>query len=251
MEPRGLILVVGATGSGKSTSLAAMIDYRNTNASGHILSVEDPIEFIHKHKRSVVGQREIGLDTNSYSTALRHALREAPDVILIGEIRDQESMRHALHYAEAGTLCLSTLHANNANGALDRVVNFFPEAARPQLLMDLSHNLRAIISQRLVRGVDGKRVPAVEVLLNTSYVSDLIGKAKFDDLKEAMAQGNQIGMQTFDQALFRLYQQGRISEQQAIHNADSKNNLALQIRLSRGTGKDGSTGLSLNQSDLI
>jgi twitching motility protein PilU len=235
MEKRGLVLVVGSTGSGKSTTLAAMIDHRNENTSGHILTIEDPIEFTHRHKKSVVGQREVGIDTHSYGNALKSALREAPDVILIGEIRDQETMRYALSYAETGHLCLSTLHANNANGALERIVNFFPEAVRPPLLMDLSLNLRAIISQRLIKGLNGgTRVPAVEILLNTPYVADLIQKGKIDSVKDAMAQANDSGMQTFDQALFRLYKEGRISREEAIKNADSRNNVGLQIRLSEG-----------------
>jgi twitching motility protein PilU len=240
MEKRGMILVVGSTGSGKSTSLAAMIDYRNRNAGGHILTIEDPVEFIHDHKRSVVGQREVGLDTHSYANALKNALREAPDVILIGEVRDVDTMRHAIHFSETGHLCLSTLHSNNANGALDRIINFFPESAREQLLLDLSNNLRAIVSQRLIPGLDGKRVPAVEILLNTPYVGDLIQKGKLEQVKDAMTQSSNLGMQTFDQALFALYKEGKISEEEAIKNADSKNNVALQIRLSRGS--DGSAG---------
>ena len=189
MEKRGLVLMVGSTGSGKSTSLAAMIDHRNSNAAGHILTIEDPIEFVHHHKKSVIGQREIGIDTHSYGDALKNALREAPDVILIGEVRDAETMKYSISYAETGHLCLSTLHANHANGALERIINFFPEIARPQLLMDLSQNLRAIVSQRLIIGVDGRRVPAVEIMLNTPYTSELILTAKFESIKEAMAQG--------------------------------------------------------------
>jgi len=198
------------------------------------------VEFIHDHKRSVVGQREVGLDTHSYANALKNALREAPDVILIGEVRDVDTMRHAIHFSETGHLCLSTLHSNNANGALDRIINFFPESAREQLLLDLSNNLRAIVSQRLIPGLDGKRVPAVEILLNTPYVGDLIQKGKLEQVKDAMTQSSNLGMQTFDQALFALYKEGKISEEEAIKNADSKNNVALQIRLSRGS--DGSAG---------
>ncbi len=231
MEKRGLLLLVGATGSGKSTTLAAMIDHRNSSAPGHILTIEDPIEFTHPHKKSVIGQREVGIDTHSYDNALKSALREAPDVILIGEIRSREIMKFGLSYAETGHLCLSTLHANNANGALERIVNFFSEASRPQLLMDLSLNLRAIVSQRLIRAVDGGLVPAVEVLLNTPYVADLIQKGKIDTVKEAMEQATEGGMQTFDQALFSLYKEGKITAQEAIKNADSKNNVGLQIRL--------------------
>ncbi|HMV37686.1 PilT/PilU family type 4a pilus ATPase [Plasticicumulans sp.] len=237
MEKRGLVLMVGSTGSGKSTSLAAMIDHRNSNAAGHILTIEDPIEFVHHHKKSVIGQREIGIDTHSYGDALKNALREAPDVILIGEVRDAETMKYSISYAETGHLCLSTLHANHANGALERIINFFPEIARPQLLMDLSQNLRAIVSQRLIIGVDGRRVPAVEIMLNTPYISELILKGKFESIKEAMAQGTEIGMKTFDQALYDLYKGGRISKDEAVRNADSRNNVSLQIRLSEGMGQ--------------
>ena len=237
MEKRGLVLMVGSTGSGKSTSLAAMIDHRNSNAAGHILTIEDPIEFVHHHKKSVIGQREIGIDTHSYGDALKNALREAPDVILIGEVRDAETMKYSISYAETGHLCLSTLHANHANGALERIINFFPEIARPQLLMDLSQNLRAIVSQRLIIGVDGRRVPAVEIMLNTPYTSELILTAKFESIKEAMAQGTELGMQTFDQALYDLYKGGRISKDEAVRNADSRNNVSLQIRLSEGMGQ--------------
>ncbi|TCO81024.1 twitching motility protein PilU [Plasticicumulans lactativorans] len=234
MEKRGLVLLVGGTGSGKSTTLAAMIDHRNEQAAGHILTIEDPIEFVHHHKRSVVGQREVGIDTHSYGAALKNALREAPDVILIGEIRDQDTMKYALAYAETGHLCLSTLHANHSSGALDRIVNFFPEGARQQLLLDLSMNLRAIVSQRLIIGVDGRRVPAVEVLLNTPYISELILKGKIESLKEVMGQGTEVGMQTFDQSLYQLYKEGKISRDEAVRNADSRNNVSLQIRLSEG-----------------
>ncbi|KTC82571.1 PilT/PilU family type 4a pilus ATPase [Legionella cherrii] len=231
LELRGLVLVVGATGSGKSTTLAAMIDYRNENQSGHILTIEDPIEFIHQHKKSIVDQREVGIDTMSYDNALVNAMREAPDVILIGEIRERNAMKHAIAYAETGHLCISTLHANNANQAMDRIINFFPEDARKQVLMDLSLNLRAIISMRLVPGVNNQRVAAVELLLNTPYVSDLIEKGKIDDIKEAMERSTEQGMQTFDQALLKLYRTGAISKENAIKYADSKNNVGLQIRL--------------------
>ncbi len=231
MELRGLVLVVGATGSGKSTTLAAMIDYRNDNQSGHILTIEDPIEFIHQHKKSIVDQREVGIDTMSYDNALINAMREAPDVILIGEIRERNAMKHAIAYAETGHLCISTLHANNANQAMDRIINFFPEDARKQVLMDLSLNLRAIISMRLVPGLNNQRVAAVELLLNTPYVSDLIEKGKIDEIKEAMERSTEQGMQTFDQALLKLYRNGAISKENAIKYADSKNNVGLQIRL--------------------
>jgi twitching motility protein PilU len=234
MEKRGLVLMVGSTGSGKSTTLAAMIDYRNSTVPGHILTIEDPIEFTHPHKKSIIGQREVGIDTHTYEDALKSALREAPDVILIGEIRSREVMKFALAYAETGHLCLSTLHSNNANGALERIVNFFPEDARAQLLMDLSLNLRAIVSQRLIKATGGGLVPAVEVLLNTPYIGDLIQKGKIDYVKDAMEQGTEGGMKTFDQALFELYKQGKISKDEAIKNADSRNNVGLQIRLAEG-----------------
>ena len=234
MEPRGLILVVGATGSGKSTTLAAMINYRNERQTGHIITVEEPIEFSHKHKKSIVDQREVGIDTLNYANALKNAMREAPDVILIGEIRDVETMRHAITYAETGHLCLSTLHANNANQTLDRIVNFFEDSSRRQLLTDLSGNLKAILCQRLVRGVDGKRLPAVEVLLNSLYVSDLIAKGEFEGVKDAMDRSEFVGMCTFDQSLFQLFQQGRISEEEALRNADSRNNVQVKIHLARG-----------------
>ena len=246
MEKRGLVLLVGATGSGKSTTLATMIDYRNSTAPGHILTIEDPIEFTYFHKKSIIGQREVGIDTHSYEDALKSALREAPDVILIGEVRSRDVMKFALTYAETGHLCLSTLHSNNSNGALERIVNFFPEDARDQLLMDLSLNLRAIVSQRLIRGVNGGLLPAVEVLLNTPYVADLIQKGKIDHVKEAMEQGKDIGMKTFDQALFELYKEGRISKDEAVKNADSRNNVSLQIRLSEGmSNTSAAAGLSI------
>ena len=213
------------------TTLASMIDYRNHHRTGHILTIEEPIEFIHRHDKSVVDQREIGLDTLSYENALKNAMREAPDVILIGEIRDRETMKHAIAYAETGHLCLSTLHANNANQTLDRIINFFPDSARHQLLIDLSLNLQAVVAMRLVKGLDGKRVPAVELLLHTAYVSDLIEKGEIDQLKEAMKQGVNIGMQTFDEALYRLYAMGRISLAEALDHADSRTDLSLRIRL--------------------
>ena len=232
MEKRGLILFIGGTGSGKSTSLAALIDYRNSNASGHIITIEDPIEFIHQHKKSLVNQREVGVDTMSYEDALQNTLRQAPDVILIGEIRSRETMEHALAFAETGHLCLSTLHANNSNQALDRIINFFPEERRSQLLMDLSLNLKAFVSQRLVPTIDGKRVAAIEILLNTQYVSDLILKGEIHGIKEAMEKSENIGMQTFDSHLQKLYEQGKISLDDALNNSDSPNNLRLKISLS-------------------
>jgi len=235
MEKRGLILVVGSTGSGKSTTLASMIDYRNQHATGHILSIEDPIEFLHTHKKSIVNQREIGLDSMSYENALKNALREAPDVILIGEIRDAGTMQHAIAYAETGHLCLSTLHANNANQALDRIINFFPDSAHRQILNDLSLNLRAVVSQRLVPTLDGGRRAAIEMLIQSSYTAELIQKGKIHDLKEAMEQGGERGMLTFDQALYDLYTEGAISLEETLNHADSRNNLALRIRLNTGT----------------
>jgi twitching motility protein PilU len=208
-----------------------MIDYRNERRTGHMLTIEEPIEFLHTHKQSLVDQREIGIDSLSYANALKNAMREAPDVILIGEIRDRETMQHAIAYAETGHLCLSTLHANNANQTLDRIINFFPDTARHQLLIDLSQNLRAVVSQRLVRTVDDQRVPAVELLLRTPFVSDLIAKGEIDAIKEAMKQGTAVGMATFDQSLYKLYAAGRISYKEAILNADSQTDLALHIRL--------------------
>lgn len=246
LEPRGLILVVGATGSGKSTTLASMIDHRNSNKTGHIVTIEDPIEFIHRHKMSIVDQREIGIDTLSYSNALKNALREAPDVILVGEVRDREAMQHALTLSETGHLCLTTLHASNAYQALDRIINFFPEAMRPQLLLDLSFNLRAVISQRLVSSVDGKRLPAVEVLLNSPYVAELIQKGEIDGIKEAMEQSTDRGMQTFDQSLYTLYTEGKITMKEALDHADSRNNLGLRIRLGEGT-KDAPWDISIGR----
>jgi len=231
MVPRGLVLVVGSTGSGKSTTLASMIDHRNTHVTGHILTVEEPIEYLHHHKRSMVDQREVGLDTLSYANALKNAMREAPDVIMIGEIRDRETMQAAVTYAETGHLCLSTLHANNANQTLDRIINFFPDSAHRQLLVDLSLNLKGVVSQRLLRGIDGKRIPAVELLLSTAYVADLIEKGEISAIKDAMKQGIEQGMMTFDESLYRLYAGGRISYAEALDHADSKTDLALRVRL--------------------
>ncbi|MCP5161406.1 MAG: PilT/PilU family type 4a pilus ATPase [Hahellaceae bacterium] len=245
MRPRGLILVVGATGSGKSTTLASMIDYRNEHASSHILTIEDPIEFAHKHKKSIVDQREVGLDTKSFAIALSNAMREAPDVILVGEIRERETMQHAIAYSETGHLCLSTLHANNAYQTMDRIINFFPETAHHQLLLDLSLNLQAIISLRLVKGKSGKRVPAVEVLLNTPYIAELIQDGKIEDVRDAMSRGRELGMQTFDQSLFDLYSAGEISAEDAIEHADSRNDLALRIRMT-SPHDDLSDGLSID-----
>jgi len=231
MAKRGMVLVVGGTGSGKSTSLAAMIDHRNTNSSGHIISIEDPIEFVHQHKKSVITQREVGFDTHSFGDALKNTLRQAPDVILIGEIRDTETMESAITFAETGHLCLGTLHANNANQAIERVMNFFPSNRHPQIYLLLSLNLKAIISQRLVPTVDGKRAAAIEVLLDTPRVKDLILKGEVGILKEVMAEGTQEGMQTFDQALYSLYKAGRINYDNAIAYADSANDLRLRIKM--------------------
>jgi len=251
MMPRGLILVVGSTGSGKSTTLASMIDHRNANATGHILTIEDPVEFLHTHKKSVVDQREVGLDTLSYEVALKNAMREAPDVILIGEIRDRQTMSHAIAYAETGHLCLSTLHANNANQALDRIVNFFPDSAHHQLYMDLSLNLKSVISQRLVKSKDGKRVPAVEIMLLTTFVAELIHKGDVHAVKEAMEQGTERGMQTFDQALYKLYKEGNITLEEALANADSRNNLSLKIRLAESGKVEGKASMSISEEDFF
>jgi twitching motility protein PilU len=234
MEKRGIILFVGGTGSGKSTSLAALIDHRNKNSDGHIITIEDPVEFIHPHQGCIVNQREVGVDTNSYEDALKNTLRQAPDVILIGEIRSQETMEHALAFAETGHLCLSTLHANNANQALDRIINFFPDERHKQLFLDLSLNLVAFVSQRLIPTVDGKRCAAIEILIGTPRVCDLIKQGKVMELKEVMEKSEQQGMKTFDAALFDLYKQGKISYEEALKNADSKNNLRLRIQLSEG-----------------
>ncbi|QQD22082.1 PilT/PilU family type 4a pilus ATPase [Venatoribacter cucullus] len=228
---RGLILFVGGTGSGKSTSLAALIDHRNATTAGHIITIEDPIEFVHKHKKSVINQREVGTDTKSYAAALKNTLRQAPDVILIGEIRDAETMEHALAFAETGHLAISTLHANNANQAFERIVNMFPEERRNQILLGLGQNVRAIISQRLIPTVDGKRAAAVEVLLGNKTVEDLIIRGDFPSIKEIMSKSENLGMQTFDGALYHLYKQGKITLEQALKNADSENNLRLRIKL--------------------
>jgi len=232
MTKRGLVIFVGATSSGKSTSLAAMVGYRNRNSQGHIITIEDPIEYIHKHEKCLVTQREVGTDTESFDAALKNTLRQAPDVILIGEIRDRDTMEYGVTFAETGHLCLSTLHANNTNQALDRIINFFPEERRQQLLMDLSLNLKAVVSQRLIRREDGKgRVPATEVLINTPLMADLIFKGDVTGMKDLVKKSNELGMHTFDQDLFRLYEEGRISYEEALRNADSVNDLRLQIKL--------------------
>ncbi len=232
MTKRGLCILVGATGSGKSTTLAAMVDWRNENSFGHIVTVEDPIEFVHPHKNCVVTQREVGLDTDSWEAALKNTLRQAPDVILMGEIRDRETMEHAIAFSETGHLCLATLHANSANQALDRIVNFFPEDRRAQVLMDLSLNLRGMISQRLIPKQDGKgRAAAAEILLNTPLISDLIFKGEVAEIKEIMKKSRNLGMQTFDQALYDLFEANQITYEDALRNADSVNDLRLQIKL--------------------
>jgi len=234
MAKRGLVLFVGATGSGKSTSLAALIDHRNRNSGGHIITIEDPVEFIHTHRKSIINQREVGVDTRSFHNALKNTLRQAPDVILIGEIRDRETMEHALAFAETGHLAISTLHANNSNQAIDRIINLFPEERRPQLLTDLSQNLRAFISQRLVPTVDGKRCAAIEILIGTPAIQNLILKGEFENIKAIMEKSENAGMRTFDSALFHLYKAGRISLDDAVKNADSANNLRLRIKLAEG-----------------
>ena len=245
MSKRGLCIMVGATGSGKSTTLAAMVDWRNENSYGHIITIEDPVEFVHPHKNCVVTQREVGLDTDNWEIALKNTLRQAPDVILMGEIRDRETMEHAVAFAETGHLCLATLHANSANQALDRIINFFPEERRAQLLMDLSLNLKALVSQRLIPKQDGKgRSAAVEIMLNTPLISDLIFKGEVSEIKEIMKKSRNAGMQTFDQALFDLYETNVITYEDALRNADSLNDLRLQIKLNsqRGRSQDLSAG---------
>jgi twitching motility protein PilU len=232
MTKRGLVIFVGATGSGKSTSLASMVDHRNENSHGHIITIEDPVEFVHPHKNCIVTQREVGLDTDGWEQALKNTLRQAPDVILMGEIRDRETMEHAVAFAETGHLCMATLHANSANQALDRIINFFPEERRAQLLMDLSLNLKSLVSQRLLPREQGRgRVAAVEILLNTPLISDLIFKGEVSEIKEIMKKSRELGMQTFDQALFDLYENHLVTMEDALRNADSINDLRLQFKL--------------------
>jgi twitching motility protein PilU len=245
MTKRGLVILVGATGSGKSTTLAAMVDHRNENSFGHIITLEDPVEFVHPHKNCIVTQREIGLDTDGWELALKNTLRQAPDVILMGEIRDRETMEHAVQFAETGHLCMATLHANSANQALDRIINFFPEERRTQLLMDLSLNLKGIVSQRLLPREEGKgRAAAVEIMLNTPLISDLIFKGEVGEIKEIMKKSRELGMQTFDQALFDLYEGNYVTYEDALRNADSVNDLRLQIKLNsqRARNSDLSSG---------
>ena len=245
MAKRGLVIFVGGTGTGKTTSLAAMVDYRNENSYGHIITVEDPIEYVHQHKNCIISQREVGIDTENWEAALKNTLRQAPDVILMGEIRDRETMDYAIAFAETGHLCLATLHANSANQAIDRIINFFPEERRSQLLMDLSLNLRSMISQRLLPLKDRKgRIPAVEVLLNSPLISDLIFKGEVPGIKDIMKRSRELGMQTFDQSLFDLYEEGMITYEDALRNADSVNDLRLQIKLNSKLGdKDMSAGI--------
>jgi twitching motility protein PilU len=252
MAKRGLILFVGGTGSGKSTSLAALIDYRNVNSTGHIVTIEDPVEYVHPHKGCIVNQREVGVDTLSFADALKNTLRQAPDVILIGEIRDRETMEHALAFAETGHLAISTLHANNANQALDRIINFFPEERHKQLLSDLSINLQAFVSQRLIPTVDGKRCAAIEILLNSGRVADLIREGSVTEIKEVMQKSEGMGMRTFDSALYHLYQDGKITLDEALKNADAPNNLRLRIELGeKGKGAAGGSEDTLNGLSLI
>jgi twitching motility protein PilU len=252
MTKRGLVIVVGATGSGKSTSLAAMLGYRNENTYGHIITIEDPIEYVHDHKNCLITQREVGVDTESWEAALKNTLRQAPDVILIGEIRERSTMDHAIAFAETGHLCLGTLHANSSNQALDRIINFFPEERRAQLLMDLSLNLKAMISQRLIPKRDGPgRVAAIEIMLNTPLVSDLIFKGEVHELKEIMRKSRELGMQTFDQALFDLYEAGLISYEDAMRNADSMNELRLAIKLHGHEAKEKDIMSGLDHLNIV
>jgi twitching motility protein PilU len=252
MTKRGLVLFVGGTGSGKSTSLAALIGYRNENSHGHIITIEDPVEYVHPHRGCLITQREVGVDTESWEAALKNTLRQAPDVILIGEIRDMEVMEHAVAFAETGHLCLGTLHANNSNQAMDRIINFFPESRRHQLLMDLSLNLKAVVSQRLIPLREGKgRAAAVEVLLNSPLISDLIFKGEIHEIKEIMKKSRELGMQTFDQALFDLYEAGRISYEDALRFADSTNEVRLNIKLHGKESKDKDMTKGIEHLDIV
>ncbi|MBM3116673.1 PilT/PilU family type 4a pilus ATPase [Jeongeupia naejangsanensis] len=252
MTKRGLVIFVGGTGSGKSTSLAAMVGHRNETAYDHIITIEDPIEYVHEHKRSIVTQREVGVDTDSWMAALKNTLRQAPDVILIGEIRDRETMDYAIAFAETGHLCMATLHANSSNQALDRIINFFPEERKAQLLMDLSLNLKAFVSQRLVPHRAGKgRVAAVEVMLNSPLISELIFKGDVHEIKEIMKRSRELGMQTFDQSLFELYEAGKISYEDALRNADSVNDLRLQIKLNGSEAKQKDVLSGFDHLDIV
>ena len=252
MTKRGLVILVGGTGSGKSTTLAAMIGYRNENSYGHIITIEDPVEYVHEHKNCVITQREIGVDTDNWFAALKNTLRQAPDVILIGEIRDRETMDYAIAFAETGHLCMSTLHANSTNQALDRIINFFPEERRHQLLMDLSLNLKAFVSQRLIPKKEGKgRIAAIEVLLNSPLIQDLIFKGEVHEIKEVMKRSREIGMQTFDQALFDLYEGDMISYEDALRNADSLNDLRLKIKLEGKNSKEKDLAAGLEHLEIV
>ena len=252
MAKRGLVIFVGGTGTGKTTSLAALVDHRNKNSYGHIITVEDPIEFVHEHKNCIVTQREVGVDTDSWEAALKNTLRQAPDVILMGEIRDRDTMDHAIAFAETGHLCLATLHANSTNQAIDRIINFFPEDRRQQLLMDLSLNLRALISQRLLPKKDGKgRIAAIEILLNSPLIADLVFKGDVHEIKDVMKRSRELGMQTFDQALFDLYEADRISYEDALRNADSINDLRLQIKLHSKDAKDRDLSAGIGHLEVV
>ena len=252
LATRGLVIFVGGTGTGKTTSLAALVDHRNRNSHGHIITIEDPIEFVHEHKKCIVTQREVGVDTDTWETALKNTLRQAPNVIMMGEIRDRATMDYAVAFAETGHLCLATLHANNTNQAIDRIINFFPEERRHQLLMDLSLNLRAFISQRLLPKKDGKgRVPAIEVLLNSPLISDLVFKGQVHEIKDVMKRSRELGMQTFDQALFDLHEAGRITYEDALRNADSLNDLRLQIKLHGKESKDRDLTAGIGHLDIV
>lgn len=252
MTKRGLVVFVGGTGSGKSTSLAAMVGYRNEHSHGHIITIEDPVEFMHDHKNCVITQREVGVDTDSWQAALKNTLRQAPDVILIGEIRDRETMDYAVAFAETGHLCMSTLHANSTNQALDRIINFFPEERRQQLLMDLSLNVRAFVSQRLIPKIDGiGRIAAVEIMLNTPLITDLIFKGDVHEIKPVIAKSRELGMQTFDQSLFELHEAGEISYEDALRNADSVNDLRLRLKLEGKASKDRDLSAGLDHMDMI
>lgn len=238
MLKRGLVLIVGAAGSGKSTTLASMLDYRNSNKPGHILTVEDPIEFMHSHKKSIVNQREVGIDTLSFDQALRHAMREAPDVIMIGELRDRLTLQHAMNYAETGHLCVSTMHANNANQAIERMLNFFPEDAHSRILLDLSLNLQGVVAQRLIHGAGNRLVPASEIMMLSPYIADLIHKGQIDHLRAVMGKSNETGMHTFDQSLFNMFANGDVTLEQAIDNAESKADLSVRLRIELGATQD-------------
>jgi twitching motility protein PilU len=252
MTKRGLVIFVGATGSGKSTSLAAMVDWRNENSFGHIITIEDPVEFVHPHKNCIVTQREVGIDTDGWGAALKNTLRQAPDVILMGEIRDRETMEHAVAFAETGHLCMATLHANSTNQALDRIINFFPEERRAQLLMDLSLNLKGLVSQRLLPRQEGAgRIAAVEIMINSPLISDLIFKGDVPEIKEIMKRSRELGMQTFDQSLFDLYENHAVTFEDALRNADSLNDLRLQIKLNSNRARNSDLAAGTEHMSLV